>query len=151
MSKTIKIQKAILEYLEEKLEDKDLKFFEMFLPKVSGMKKKGENDSNYPFLLIRPGDTKKNGIYRQRTFEIIIGLEEENDQVAQERLFDLAEKTIEIIEKNSVVPGKFAIDPGTIDGLFKPEICGGDFWGYTITFNAEIPSVASRILLDRGN
>ncbi|MBC2855364.1 hypothetical protein H3N56_02505 [Cetobacterium sp. 2A] len=147
MSKTITIQNNILEHLKENLDILRLKYFRMFLPKENAIEEKGKNESGYyPFLLIRPRKELKDGVFKKRIFEIIIGLEEENDDKAQENLFDIVEKVIEIIEKNSIVPGKFAINPATIVGDFNPEVCGEDFWGYTITFEADIPAVKSKIL-----
>lgn len=150
MSKTITIQNNILEHLKEKLDIPGLNFFKIFLPKEKAIVKEGEEENNYPFLLIRPSKELKNGVFKKRKFEIIVGIKQENDDKAQEELFNLAERIIEILEKNSLVPGKFTIDPTTIVGDFNAELCGEDFWGYIISFESDIPAPTSRILEERG-
>ena len=150
MSKTITIQNNILEHLKEKLDIPGLNFFKIFLPKENAIVKEGEEKSNYPFLIVRPNKEIKDGFFKKRKFEIIIGIKENNDDKAQAELFDIAEKVIETLEKNSLVPGKFTIDPTTIVGDFNAELCGEDFWGYIITFESDIPVQRSKILEERG-
>lgn len=150
MSKTITIQNNILEHLKEKLDIPGLNFFKMFLPKEVAIVKEGEEKSNYPFLIIRPGKEVKIGVFKKRKFELLLGTEQTDDEKAQEEIFDIAEKIIETLEKNSLVPGKFTIDPTTIVGDFNAELCGEDFWGYIISFEGDIPAVRSKILEERG-
>lgn len=150
MSKTITIQNNILEHLKEKLDVPELNFFKMFLPKEQAIVKEGEEKSNYPFLIIRPGKEIKNGVFKKRKFELLLGTEQTDDEKAQEEIFDIAEKIIEILEKNSLIPGKFTIDPTTIVGDFSAELCGEDFWGYLISFESDIPAPRSKILEERG-
>ena len=57
---------------------------------------------------------------------------------------------METIEKNTIVPGKFAINPTTIVGDFNGELCGEDFWGYIISFEGDIPTPESNILTEAG-
>ena len=150
MSKTITIQNNILEHLKEKLDIPGLNFFKMFLPKEVAIVKEGEEKSNYPFLIIRPGKEVKNGVFKKRKFELLLGTEQTDDEKTQEEIFDIAEKIIETLEKNSLVPGKFTIDPTTIVGDFNAELCGEDFWGYVISFESDIPVPKSKILEERG-
>lgn len=150
MSKTITIQNNILDYLKEKLDTPELNFFKMFLPKENAILKKGEEKSIYPFLIIRPSKERKDGVFKKRKFEIVIGIKENDDEKAQEKLFDIAENVIETLEKNSLVPGKFTINPTTIVGDFNPELCGEDFWGYIISFEGDISVPRSRILEEAG-
>lgn len=150
MSKTITIQNNILEHLKEKLDIPGLNFFKMFLPKEQAIVKEGEEKSNYPFLIIRPGKEIKNGVFKKRKFELLLGTEQTDDEKAQEEIFDIAEKIIEILEKNSLVSGKFTIDPTTIVGDFSTELCDEDFWGYLISFESDIPVPRSKILEERG-
>lgn len=150
MSKTITIQNNILEYLKENLDIPGLNFYKIFLPKEDALIIEGEEKSNYPFLIIRPNKETKDRVFKKRKFEIIIGIEESDDEIAQEELFNTAEKITEILEKNSLVPGKFTIDPTTIVGDFNAELCGEDFWGYIISFESDIPAPKSRILEERG-
>lgn len=150
MSKTITIQNNILEHLKEKLDIPGLNFFKIFLPKENAITKKGEEKNIYPFLIIRPSKEVKNGLFKKRRFEIIIGIKENNDEKAQDELFDIAENVVEVLEKNSLVSGKFTIDPTTIVGDFNSELCGEDFWGYIISFDGDISTPKSKILEERG-
>lgn len=150
MSKTITIQNNILEHLKEKLDIPGLNFFKIFLPKEKAIVKEGEEKSNYPFLIVRPNKEIKDGTFKKRKFEIIIGIKESDDDKAQVELFDIAEKVMETIEKNTIVPGKFAINPTTIVGDFNGELCGEDFWGYIISFEGDIPAPESNILTEAG-
>ena len=100
MSKTITIQNNILEHLKEKLDIPGLNFFKMFLPKEVAIVKEGEEKSNYPFLIIRPGKEVKNGVFKKRKFELLLGTEQTDDEKAQEEIFDIAEKIIETLEND---------------------------------------------------
>lgn len=152
MSKTLIIQKNILEYLKEKigLQYQNLKFYEFFLPKVSGMVKKGDEEKRHPILLMSPLDEKKEGIFKKRAFRIILAVEGEDDQKAAGELFKISESVIETLEKNSLVPGKFAINSDSIKGEFRTEECGDDYWVYSITFLADILTPRSKILEEKG-
>ncbi|WP_297406994.1 hypothetical protein [uncultured Cetobacterium sp.] len=150
MSKTLKIQKHILEYLEEKIKYPNLKFYEFFLPKESGMRKENEEKENSPIIVLSPLNEIKDNLFRKRIFRIIIGVNGEDDAKASKELFELGELVVETIEKNSLVPGKFAINPSTIKSEFNIEECGMDYWVYSVTFEANIPTPKSNLLAERG-
>lgn len=150
MCKTLEIQKHIKEYLQEKIKYPNLKFYEFFLPKESGMRKENEEKDNSPIIVLSPLNEVKDNLFRKRIFRIIIGVNGEDDAKASKELFELGELVVETIEKNSLVPGKFTINPSTIKSEFNIEECGMDYWVYVITFEADIPTPESSILEGMG-
>lgn len=143
----INTQNGIIDQLKEKLKNKNIKFYKVFLPKKRGLKDSKNTNDEYPFVLIRPFKSLKKDTFKMDSFEMILGIENNDIESGEKELFDFAKEIISIFEENSCVQGRYNIDLNSIEEEFKAdEYCVGDYWHYTIKLDTFAYEKESKIL-----
>ncbi|WP_297407440.1 hypothetical protein [uncultured Cetobacterium sp.] len=138
MSREILMQKEILKHLKEKINDPSLNFYEIFIPEP-GLVEKGKSDSIFPFILIRPGKSKRQGYFKRREFELLVAVKSDNDSEGITKIFNLSEEISKILEETPTKNNAYTLDPTTIVEDFDAEDCGENVWGTRIKFQSDIP------------
>lgn len=146
-----KISDAILNKIREKIGN-DFKFYKGFLPEQKYRERINNpflTEKRVPFILLRAERIKHTLEQKKVFFTLSIVTEEPSIENGYSKILEITMKIMELLENHHFSDKEYRIAlEDEISAYMDGDYTGGDYWGYSINFSANLPSAKKGSIIE---